>query len=74
MLIGTYILASDDGSGIGGIVVVVIIFTFWVIAQLAARANKPKNLPKMLPPKVTPQTPAALRQPVRPVAIQKTFK
>ena len=73
MLIGTYILASDDGSGIGGIVVVVIVFTFWVIAQLAARANKPKNLPKMLPPKGTPQTPAAQRQPLRSVAVQNKY-
>ena len=73
MLDSTYILASDDGGGIGGIVVVVIGLTFWAIAQISARLNKPKNLPKMLPPKVTPQAPVARRQPVRPVAIQNKY-
>jgi hypothetical protein len=71
MLDSTYILASGDG--VGGIVVVVIGLTFWAIAQISARLNKPKNLPKMLPPKVTPQSPAARRQPVRPVAIQNKY-
>jgi hypothetical protein len=73
MLASTYILASDDGSGIGGIVVVVIGLTFWAIAQISARLNKPKNLPKMSPPKGNPQTAAARRQPVRSVATQNKY-
>ena len=66
-----YILADDAGDFVK-FGIFLVIGVFWVIAQIAARLNKPKGLQKMPPPKLSPQGTAA-RQPVRPVAIQNKY-
>lgn len=67
-----YILADDTGDLVK-FAIFAIIGIFWVIAQIAARLNKPKGVQKMPPPKLSPQPTAARRQPARPIAIQNKY-
>lgn len=62
---GMYILADDTGDLVK-FAIFAIIGIFWVIAQIAARLNKPKGVQKMPPPKLSPQ-------PTRPIAIQNKY-
>ncbi len=59
---GIYILADDAGDLVK-FSIFLVIGVFWVIAQIAARLNKPKGVQKMPPPKISSQAAAARRQP-----------
>lgn len=67
-----YILADDAGDLVK-FSIFLVIGVFWVIAQIAARLNKPKGVQKMPPPRLSPQATAARGQPVRPAAFQNKF-